>query len=111
MRSTLTFLSALGALLAGGCYTVQDLERQQPTARYSSSRQVGELTSCIVAGMRAFGTPKVASEPSSTRITLIAGNGYPAALLWLRPGLRGETNISVRQSLSYSMRAAVERCL
>lgn len=102
---------AAAALLLAGCYTEQVLQRQTPDARYSSQKTIPVLSQCISSRMAAQGRVSVDRDDAVTRLTLIAGNGYPAAIVYLRPSAHGGTNITVRQAISYSLRGAVESCL
>lgn len=101
---------ALAALFAAGCSTDYDLGRQRPDARYSSQKSVPVVRQCILASLRGIGTPEMTEVNGESRITVRTSGGYPAALVTVRPAVAG-TTVVVRQSISYSLRQSVERCL
>jgi hypothetical protein len=101
---------ALAALLAAGCATDYDLERQRPNARLSSSKPLPVLRQCILARLSTVGAPEVTEGERETRITVRTSGGYPAALVVLRPSTTG-TIVVVRQTISYSLRRSIESCI
>jgi hypothetical protein len=102
--------AVLFALLLSGCLTMYDLQRQEPV-RYTSQKSIPELTQCMVGAIRHIAQPSVEQREGATFITTANRQGYPSAVIALRPSVRGGTNVTVRQAISYSLRPHVEGCL
>lgn len=101
---------ALAALLLAGCATVYDLENRAPDARYVSNKPMATVAQCITQGVASLGRYDVQRGDTATFITLQTQNGYPAARITVRSTQTG-SNVSVRQTISYSLGRTVERCL
>jgi hypothetical protein len=103
--------AALSSLLLSGCLTMYDLQRQEPSARYTSQKSIPQLTQCIIGAIRHIAQPSVEQREGATFITTANRQGYPSAVIALRPAVSGGTNVTVRQAISYSFRPQVEGCL
>ena len=102
--------AALALLLLPGCATIYDLDRRGPDARYVSERPRDEVAQCIASGMARLGRVDSDRGEGATRLILRTQNGYPAALVTVRTTPRG-SNVSVRQTINYSLGETVRRCL
>lgn len=102
--------SMTSLLLLTGCATVHDFDRRAPDARYVSPKSVPSLTQCISAGTANLGRTSIERGENATRITLRRENGYAVARITLRATPSGST-VAVRQAISYSLGAVIERCL
>jgi hypothetical protein len=103
--------AVLSAVLLSGCLTMYDLQRQEPSARYTSQKSILQLTQCITGAIRHIAQPSVEQREGATFITTANRQGYPSAVIALRPAVSGGTNVTVRQAISYSFRPHVEGCL
>jgi hypothetical protein len=102
--------AALPMLLLAGCATVHDLDRRGPDARYVSQRSRDAVSGCIASAIARLGPVERQRREGATRLILRTQNGYPAALITVRTTSRG-SNVSVRQTINYSLGSSVERCL
>lgn len=97
-------------LLTGGCATVYDLDNRKPDARYVSQRSMATVAQCVAGGMASLGPIDTERSEAATRIILRTQGGYPAAIATVRATSTG-SNVSVRQTINYSLGPIVQRCL
>ena len=100
----------VAALALAGCATVYDLEQRGPDARYVSERSRDAVAQCISSGVSALGPVQSDRGQGATRLVLRTQNGYPAVLVTVRETSRG-SNVSVRQTINYSVGPIIRRCL
>ena len=104
-------ICALAAAVAlAGCATDYDLENRMPDARYVSARAVPVVAQCIAAGLNSRGRAEVETGQTSTYITLRAMDGHPAARIRVFQTATGSA-VLVRQTISYNLGTAIQRCL
>lgn len=107
----IVIVCALPAALAlAGCATVYDLDRRPPDGRYVSERPRDAVAQCIASAIVRLGRVETDRGETATRLILRVQNDYPAALITVRTTQSG-SNVSVRQTINYSIGPAVQRCL
>ncbi|HEY0626904.1 MAG TPA: hypothetical protein VGD10_09235 [Allosphingosinicella sp.] len=110
MRGIWLSIPAAAAAALTGCATIYDLDNRRPDGRYVSQRSMAELAGCVSSGMRNLGPVDTERGDGFTRLILRTQAGNPAAIATVR-ATAGGSNVSVRQTINYSLGPVIQRCL